>query len=325
MRFTKTLAFLFVFVATTATQAYAITPREIIDGTVLLPRTLGFGFNLNDTYRIGDEWGKKPVTEADLQSDANFRRMALATAKVRTGGTGFYLGEFNGKMIFATNHHVCEAAYQCKGRGTVTFPLLDVTADVVEFYGSWPEIDLSLMAIAVPSDAKAAAKLNAVGAPFAFSTPVHHGEPLVTIGFGVADNPMRQLVANRDADCMVFSGDGEYRLMADPDDLNPAPYRAWSFANGCDVSHGDSGSAMMDRETGKIVGIIWTGRIPKSEKVQSSAYLDQLMQTPNDDVWKELSYAVPAVKMKEYLSEQLNKGAIDPEYQQTLRQLLQAE
>lgn len=308
-------------------QSFFTTPgegaRSSLEWLKSLDLSQNFSFGLDARYQIGEEWGKRPVTNEDLQSDMFFKRMAFATARVRGGGTGFYLGEFNGRHIMATNHHVCPSAYDCAGREAVRFPLLDITTAVDEFYGSWPEVDLALFSVKIYSKEKAP-QLQAAASPFAFDDHLHRGQRLLTIGFGVADNPLRQLVANRDSDCIVFSGDGEYRLMADPDDLNPGDYKAWSFANGCDVSHGDSGSAMMDRDSGRVVGIIWTGRIPKSEKVQSSAYLQQLLQNPTEDIWKELSYGVPAVQMKLYLQKQIQEGRIEPNHVETLQSLLES-
>jgi len=261
---------------------------------------------LNDTYRLGDEWGKKPITQADLDSNKFFKRMAMATAKVG-GATGFYIGQHANKFVMATNHHVCETASDCMG-SLVSFSILKLKFEVVEFYGSWPEIDLALFAIDV-KDAQSAEMLKDVAANFTFGD-IKHAQPILTIGYGIGDNPGQVIVANQDSDCVVFSKDKEYKLMADPDELNPAPYKAWSFATGCDVSHGDSGSAMMDRTNGNIIGIIWTGKIPKNAKVQSSAYLDELLERPNQDVWTELSYAVPAAKMKEVLSKKITDGEI---------------
>jgi hypothetical protein len=224
----------------------------------------------------------------------------------------------------ATNHHVCPSYNECSGSTAIQFPLLNFTTRVTEFYGSWDEIDLSLFAIEV-NDPKVIALLTTVASPFAFHDDLKHGEPLVTIGFGIGDNPGRVMMGNRDSDCKVYSRDGEYRLMADPDDLNPGPYKAWSFANGCDVSHGDSGSAMMDRDNGHVVGIIWTGKIPKNPKVQQDSYLKQIFNSEpaSEDVWKELSYSVPAVEMNRYLTNAINKGQISEEFRATLTELLQ--
>jgi hypothetical protein len=253
----------------------------------------------DDSYRLGDEWGKKTVTDEVLrQASVAFRRAALATA--RTGGaTGFYLGKFGNTHVMATNHHVFPNAWNCLNRN-VRFPFLNREFKCVAYFGTWPEIDLSLFAIEV-TRAEDERLLAEVAGNFSFQTELTPGQELLTIGFGVAHNPNRLLVANQDSDCKVFSNRGEYRLMADPDEYNPGSYRAWSFANGCDVSHGDSGSAMVDRQTGRVVGIIWTGRIPKSADAQSSATLGQWLNTGAPQIWTELSYAVPASKIGEVL------------------------
>ncbi len=319
--------FLFVLVLAFNAQAYAVTPEGLLSGEMLLDNWRGQfhnllrGTGLDDRYQIGEEWGKKPVTPADLDSDVFFKRMAMATARVRSGGTGFFIGQYNGRYVMATNHHVCPSSDSCMVPSVTRFPLLgEMQNDAVEFYGSWPEIDLSLFAIKV-TDVQAES-LKAVASPFSFGDELHRGQRLVTIGFGIADNPQRRMVANRDVDCVVFSGEAEYRLMADPDALNPGEYKAWSFANGCDVSHGDSGSAMMDRDTGRVIGIIWTGRIPKDPKVQSAAYLQDLLSQPTEDVWTQLSYGVPAVHMKPYLEGLLKQGRIAPEHTATIRLIL---
>lgn len=252
---------------------------------------------LNDdtsTYQIGSEWGKKVVTRDQLQSaNAAFNRAAMATAKIG-GGTGFYLGKFNGLHVVATNHHVCSVGAACLGTNA-SFAVINKAYKLDLWLGTFNDIDLTLMTITVPAADEAL--LAPLAANFQFNKDVTVGQKLLTIGFGVANNPGRQLMANQDSDCVVLSRTGEYRSMRDPDDLNPGPDSVWSFANGCDVSHGDSGSAMVDRQTGEVMGIIWTGRIPKNAKVQNSTYVQSLLNQPNDDIWKELSYAVPAKKM----------------------------
>jgi hypothetical protein len=286
-------------------------------------RPLATSLALDERYRIGDEWGKKPVTAEQLRSASPaFRRAAMATAKL-TGGTSFYLGHFAGHHVLATNHHVCPQAWQCVGR-SAKFPFLgDRSFKVVKFFGTWSDIDLTLVAIEVADwDQNAKKELAAVAANFDFRAELYPGQALLTIGFGSGDNPRGVMVGNQDSDCKVFSGRGEYRFMGDPDAFNPGPYKAWSFANGCDVSHGDSGSAMVDRETGRIVGIIWTGKIPKSEQVQSSAWLDQLLSRGGDEIWTELSYAVPAQKIGEVLAAAAESGTTDAGAREVLRALL---
>lgn len=252
----------------------------------------------SNTYQIGDEWGKKPITAADLADSPQLLRAAQATAQLG-GATGFYLGRFNGQAIVATNHHVCPTLDACVGR-SARFPLLGKSLRVKKSLGTWTKVDLSLVTVQInPEDEELFAS---IASNFDFESPLKAGQRLFTAGFGVAENPQQRLVANQDGDCKVFSNEGEYRLMADPDELNPGTYETWSFANGCDVSHGDSGSAMVDRRTGKPIGLIWTGKIPKSPVVQSSARLQNLVGSDDPQVWTELSYGVPAAKIKEYLT-----------------------
>ncbi len=316
----KRLVWAFAFFVSGSTYAATVLPIEALrlplNGSSSDLRSLV----LDDRYRLGSEWGKVPVTPADLEAaPETFKRAALATAKAG-GGTAFYLGHFAGHHVMATNHHVFPRSSSCLGK-TIQFPLLGVNARCAKFFGSWSDIDLALFTIEM-SGAQDELKLARVAGNFAFHAPIYPGQELLTIGFGVANNPMRRLVANQDSDCKVFSGQDEFRFMGDPDDFNPAPYRAWSFANGCDVSHGDSGSAMVDRATGQVVGIIWTGRIPKSSQVQDSTLLDELFRTGDEAIWKELSYAVPARKIGALLQTIADNPATPSETRSVLQELL---
>lgn len=271
-------------------------------------RKTGIGltaFAGTDSYRLGDEWGKRPVTQADLaNATPAFRRAVLATAGIG-GGTSFYLGKFAGRHVMATNHHVMPSD-SCRSR-TARFRLLGVNAPCETFLGTWPEVDLALFTVRLTAADEA--KLAPVAGNFQMHDDVKAGQLLLTVGFGSAGNPTGQLVAGQDADCYVFSGDGEYRQMADPDQYNPGSYRAWSFSFGCDGSHGDSGSSVVDRATGKVVGIFWTGRIPKDRGVQSSAYLTKLFREKQEAIWEQLNYAVPARKIGEHLQRLLEGSA----------------
>ncbi len=276
------------------------------------------GFGVDD-YRLGDEWGKRPVTSEGLAKETPaFRRAALATARVG-GATGFFLGVFQGKYVMATNHHVYSAPSACRN-ATIRFPLLGIQAQCEEFLGTWSDVDLALFTIRL-SDPSQGEKLQAVAKNFSFRKSISLGQQLITIGFGTAGNSQRQLMGNQDSDCYAFSDSANFRQMADPDQWNPGSYRAWSFSLGCDVSHGDSGSAIVDRNNGDVVGIIWTGRIPKSEQAKSSENLKQMFFSQDEAIWQELSYAVPAEKIGEHLS-RLLESSLPESTKQVLRELL---
>jgi hypothetical protein len=297
MQVTATAAVLAVF--TSAAQASPGNEDLVPDLGGGRPHRPAEIFDTVAQDQLGDTWGKRAVTTANVGAEsAPFQRAARATAHVNTA-TGFYLGSFAGFHVMATNHHVMPSVDDCAGTD-VSFPLLGVTGTCTTAFGSWTDIDLALFAIDL-SDADAAT-LAPVAQNFAFHDPLVAGQPLVTLGFGRANNPGRDLMGNDDADCRVISRTGDYRFMGDPDQLNPGDYDAWSFAHACDVSHGDSGSAMVDRATGKVVGILWTGAFPKVPEAQKSSFLDGLVGTDQPQVWSELSYSVPAPKIGEFLA-----------------------
>jgi len=265
-------------------------------------------------YQIGSEWGKKPVTTEVLnQAKPEFIRAASATASYG-GGTAFYLGKINERHLMGTNHHV-QPSMNCQG--SARFEVLKKSYPCKKVFGHWSAADFALFEITVPASDEAL--LLSVGKSFEFDHALKTGEPLLTIGFGIANNPNRKLMFNQDSDCKVFSQ--EIRYMGDPDEYNPGEYQAWSFANGCDVSHGDSGSAMVNRDTGAPIGIIWTGRIPKSRETQDSRNLEDWIQSNNAKIWTELSYAVPASKIREVLS---NFLANDPTIDRSTRETISA-
>lgn len=268
-------------------------------------------------YQLGDEWGKKPVTAASAAAAGPvFERAAKATARYG-GATAFYLGFFNGHHLMATNHHVAEGM-GCGARAD--FPLLGKSFPCERIYGDWKEIDLAVFSIRVAPGDEAA--LSGVGGNFAFDAAIYPGQRLLTIGFGVAGNPGRVMMASRDSDCRTFSGRGDFRKMADPDDFNPGPDKVWSFANGCDISHGDSGSAYVDLETGEVVGIVWTGRIPKSPQVGSSRYLAEMQRAQGAEIWTELSYTVPAARIRDGLEASLASGSLSADAAATIKAVL---
>lgn len=251
-------------------------------------------------YQVGDTWGKKEVSRLD-QLPPYADKIAQVTARVG-GGTGWFIGFFGGKGIMASNHHVCAGGRGCQKGSKVFFPLKNISLTVEEYFGSWTDTDVALFSVTVPSTQIEFFREH--GRPFRFDQDLTQDLPLMTYGFGVAGNPKRSLMGGLDEDCRVLSE--ETRLIADPDELNPGPYKVYSFANGCDVSHGDSGSAMVDRTSGEVIGIIWTGRIPKNRNAQSSDYIRQAADSKSEFIWKEMSYGAPATEIKKVFQKALN-------------------
>ncbi len=274
-----------------------------------------------EKYQIGEVWGKHEVTAQELENKI-IHRAALGTASVRMGGaTSFYIGKFNGYHVMATNYHVYSDTSQCVGR-PVRFISMNKVFKCVAFLGAWSKIDLALYTIDVvtPEDEAVFAQL---AGNFAFKSSIHQNQPLLTLGYGLAMNPSYKLTINYDSDCRVFSGDGEFVDLKDPDTMNPAPYTAVSFSNGCDISHGDSGSAVLDRSTGALLGLVWTGATPKDPKVRSEDYLLDLVKLHRPEIWTQLSYAIPAPVIGKFLQAMLSANPnLPPNIAQTIQAML---
>lgn len=271
----------------------------------------------NKTYQIGDEWGKTPIKSLeDIPQQAH--RIAQATAKVG-GGTGFYIGKYAGQHIMATNNHVCAGRWSCRKGESIHFTQLNEYTKIDTYLGGWSDVDLALFSIKMnPSLEETLAGLNT---GFNFDLTLYANQQLMTFGYGVANNSARSLVGNWDSDCKVASP--EVRYMGDPDTKNPGSYKTWSFSNGCDVSHGDSGSAMIDANTGDVIGLIWTGKIPKSAFIQNSETVVNAINDQDDEIiWNELSYGVPAVKIKSMFETLIREDSTSTNLKEILRSIL---
>lgn len=259
-------------------------------------------------YQIGPTWGKQIVTQESLENQSPaFQRAAKATARVRLGfggATGFVIGERDGQPLLATNHHVIGADSACSS-AKISFEMLGITnLRCDKIITTNTDLDLTIFTVSGATEDQKKT-LKTVARSFEEGES-RKGMKLLTIGYGVAANSgQKNLMSGQDDDCKVFSPDGEVRFMADPDEFNPGPYKTWMFATGCDVSHGDSGSAIVDRETGAVVGILSTGKIPKNSVVREQSYLSKIFDESSEDVWKELTYAVPASKIKELVGADL--------------------
>ncbi len=279
-------------------------------------------------YRVGDEWSRKVLGKRDLRNKnlkfvEELSRTAKATAKVARG-TGFYLGQFNGFHLIATNYHVhIRLVNEPEDYKVIEFPFLDLSFSFGRTFGAWLEIDLALFAIDVESkwDRK---ELQSVAKNFSFDYPITRNQKLLTVGFGRAKNHYSDMVGTWDSDCKVFSGDNEFKIQYGLG-MKDAVVGTWAFAVGCDASDGDSGSPIVTRDTGDIIGILW-GAAPKTPIVQSSQSLDNMIKENSPAIWKDLNYAVPAVKIKEFLLEKIKSGAItDKVERKTIRAFLSVD
>ena len=270
--------------------------------------------------QVGSVWDRVEASDVN----PNFRFLVQGMAAYR-GGTAFYLGYWNGHYLMATNAHV-QPEMKCASPeawdSAARFESLEHEFACEKVFGTWKEIELSIFSISVPKEYEAFFK--PLGASFAFHTPLQMNEKLFTLGFGSACNPNSALTMTTGPQCQLFSKPNDFKFMKDPDEAQTSVYATWAMAIGCNVSHGDSGSPVLDRETGKVVGILYTGKFPKPETAQDDAFLETLLKSKGEGTWTMLNYAVPSLKIGEFLEKWVKTPALDSDTQITLQALLGA-
>lgn len=270
------------------------------------------------TYQIGESWGPtrarnfEPRTPLVMQSIKSVVRLGSGGSF----GTAFYLGKFAGKHLLATNHHVAVLPYILSSQ--LVFNLTNVKGRFVGNHQSWKEIDLAILEFQPSQDPES----EITPLPIDFDTPPQHGRKLMVWGHGGELNPSHWLTINVEDQCRVFSQTNDIRLLMDPDTLHPLRYAAHSFAHGCDISHGDSGGPVIDLESGKVIGVNWTAKLPKDPSIQLDGAVQDLLANPSEQTWTELSYAVPMTEIKKFLLNELNDGSIRPSLRDAVKEWL---
>jgi len=259
------------------------------------------------SYQVGEFWSKKHIRKAS--QDLQFLKESVGEVGARA--TLFYIGKNNNKHWAITNNHVCPDQIldgvkknRCDGQWIQFFYYRNQRGAVLK--GKIKQVpliikslDLSLLEISFDN----LKDFNRAPRALSFSnhTPTYYQE-LISIGYGVYNNEYGSLKIEEDSfECRVFSD--ELRLLNDPDTLNPIPYKVTSFLHGCDVSHGDSGSPILDRYSHEVVGLLWTGKYPKDDQVSQAGF----ESLPQEFLWKQLNYASPGFLIKKELDKFFGK------------------
>lgn len=260
-------------------------------------------------YRLGSSWNRiNLLSQPQYLQDMQIRRIALATAKIVSAfniGTGFYLGKIDGEYLVATNYHVFANVLTC-GLTTfaplVKFTLAGVSGICKRIIVDLPDIDLIIFSLEKSNAIENGLK-DILPLRFAFDLDITKGTPLVTVGHGKALNEDLLPHIEMSEDCRVLSPSSRYKILSNPDPDDHLKLQVWSFATGCDLSPGDSGSAVLNAKTGHVLGIFWASPSPKPTVYQVSDYLRNIEDEESRDVWKNLSYAVPSIVIKDKLND----------------------
>lgn len=268
-------------------------------------------------YQIGPKWDAKKVNAQFLTSRNDFltSKLALATMKISTpweSGTGFFLGKYNRQYLVATSAHVLKNIPTCVALPVhAIFTLKNRSYSCHSIIGIWNEIDLAIFTIREYRGDEFLKEINPL--KFDFNDPYTHGTPLMTMGYGEYKNPDGDLTLKESRDCMIYSPTGELGQVAREDDNSGdnkmIAKKVTAFATGCDISPGDSGSAILNIQSQKVIGLVWATSTPKPNKILTDNYLDSLVRGQQDpsEVWKYFSYGVSAKTIKNRLIDWTNE------------------
>lgn len=257
---------------------------------------------ISQSYQVGEFWSKEHISKAAPQSQS----LKESVGEVGARATLFYIGKINNKYWAITNNHVCSNKiinsvqsnrcdnqwikfhYYKNKRGQSLSGLIKGVPLVIK------SLDLALLEISF--DNLDTFKRAPKALKFSNQRPYPHQE-LISVGYGFHQNEYGSLmIEDKSFDCQVFSSD--IRTTTDPDTQNPLDYKVSSFLHGCDVSHGDSGSPILDRNSYEVVGLLWSGKYPKSEKIAQRGF----EKLEIEYLWQQLNYASPGYIINKKLS-----------------------
>lgn len=268
--------------------------------------------DLEESYQIGDNWGRKLGNRRVLQNEPNqvIRDYVPSVAKIITfysRGTGFYLGRHVGKHLLATAAHVLANVPVCKmGRLSPRFYFEGIVDGLYckKIILIDKEHDFAIVELDVKrEDEFKFYQMNAF--TFTKSLNYYRNTPLASIGYGEVNNPRKKISYDASNDCRILSPDNRFRNVRR--EAGEQSRSIPSFATGCDISRGDSGSPIINKDTGELLGIVWGTTTPKPVSVKSSAYIARLSDEGSNDIWKYMSYVVPMVEIREAVKKALQK------------------
>lgn len=260
-------------------------------------------YTAND-FQIGETWDARPLSLETLHDENNFivSRMASNIAQITTPiakGTAFYLGRHNGSHLMATNAHVLKNILSCRVSPVIfRFTIFGVTMKCDSIITIRRDIDFALLSVETNDVSQSfLEELNPL--KFAFDRDVNRNVPVYTAGYGEFLNPEGKMTLKDDRDCRIYSKTNDFRKLLDPEKIESK--KIPSMAVGCDISPGDSGSPIVNRVSGEVMGIIWSTQTPKPITMRSRLFLDNLQNDPEPEIWEHMAYGIPASVIKREL------------------------
>lgn len=266
---------------------------------LILITVLYYQTAFSQSYTVGKSWDKKPIQKIPTK----FHPYLQSIGEIGSSATTFYIGHARSKYYVITNSHVCPNKQYCLNK-RVEFPYYRnqrgsslkafvINTPIIETSLDFALLEIQFQNLDTFSKPPMALKLS--------SKIPQYLQPLISSGYGSYENEYGVLKTEISGDCRVFSKANDLRRIADPDETNPFPFLVHSFLIGCDVSHGDSGSPILDLRTGKVLGLLWTGKMPKDKAIRTP----NLTRLPYNYLWTQLNYAVPSFMIKRLINRYL--------------------
>ncbi|MFG1494554.1 serine protease [Halobacteriovorax sp. ZH4_bin.1] len=230
-------------------------------------------------YIGGDEWNRQKLTqEVFLSQKATIQELILRTVKVvnerqKKVGTAFLYKQDETSYTFLTNYHVISGQRECHDS-----KILIINEEFKKFRGKC-ERTLDSGSIKSGSDYTyfTVKKTNRISflesisdIKLNYPTP-KAGDRLVSVGFGAGKANLRRYDASiiQDKDCVYLTGNID--LIFNKDKVRDV------FFTACDAQSGDSGSAIMNSDTGDIIGLFFgVADQTKNNPLSSSEVWDNL-------------------------------------------------
>lgn len=244
-----------------------------------------------ESYQVGEEWSRIPVN-GKLTSTESLNHIIQATARVdlpKSAGSAFYVGKYQGKHLMMTNFHVMPNSTDCRD-SRVYFEYFRKRFRCSSFVAKFKDLETVFFTINVSKANEYIFENLAV--KMDFTNDYKPGHRLVIAGYGQHKNTSHYLTYENSQTCMVASDTSKPKFLKVSS--GQKSFNAYSFAHTCEISDGDSGSAIVSESTGVVIGINWSTSNKKPLDLKNSLTVFDWVEKQNPRVWESTSYGVPA-------------------------------
>lgn len=252
----------------------------------------------SEQLQVGEEWSRVHF-DGRLTTTEALNKAIIATARIDiaplTGssasqrGTSFYIGKFGEYHLMLTNYHVMSTREQC-AKAAAIFQYSGKRYKCRKIIKSFPEMEATFFAIHVPD--KNDAELSGKELRFDFLNEYKPGHKIVVAGHGTHNNSSNRLTYENSSTCIVATTTYQSVQLSIKSKNDNKVYSAFSFAHACEISHGDSGAALVSESTQKVIGLNWATSTAKHPDLLRSSTLFDWIESNDFRIWNSLSYGV---------------------------------